>query len=868
MAAVTERVNNSSLSDADSAVDPGGQSAEEQMLVQHLLAVQNRDVERDAETGQLSSADRSLRFRDSMQQIFADCQVALTASQPVISDYRQQLINSEFRLRLIAPLYVPPGFVNTIAARQRLDQGVQTIDLCQRTLDDFYGPLAVGEEPWFSRIVGAQLTSFREQQDEPISVRRQLVEMNGLLDRRRQLLTEGLSVRASSVLLLGASQLDAVGVQVQADGSLERFDMPPITGSLYFADADNAVLSNTAALPLIPQSGPTETNFSGRLKLTPRGVQNASAQVFAVANLRGNVIREPVLVSRAGGAETATSVNAAESATVDVRGRAAAGRSIVVIFDCSQSMATPIAAEVAGAQTRFDAGLRALSHLLNGLAGQSDARVGLMLFGHRVGWNPENPRQMLINDDYPRGVPGELRPFDDVELVLPVGRFDTATLQAAAPLLDSLRPWGETPLYLSMTDAFTALATEDERRARRVIVLTDGVDRQTNPSFARKRTLQNVLDALPAGVQVDIVGYQIARQDAQQAQVAFDAIARASGGQFQAVDDLTALLQSLSGLLETDEFRLHRDGQIITSTPGQSVTVNLTEAEQTIAIDMGEARAEFPLQGGEAVVWQLSEDGRRLEVPRWDEGTPRWVPLLSPGSGNASGLECGLQTMSRQDDVARLVLSVQDSRGQFAARPVAIHVHLHGLNEQGQRVGDTYLCDAFGFLSQTPVPAVSVEAHGWHPQATQAEVRVFVQQQRIEPVDRIALGALALKPGTEPLSQPVSGVNDVMVYVIADRQRSRVTIVEQHGAASPGPGALIVQLSGVAGRSYQQRQRIDSSHRVVSTVLEFAESDGIPLANGTLEFILRSEAEQHALPSHHPVTLPVSNDSGLLIPTD
>ncbi|MCR9198842.1 MAG: hypothetical protein NXI04_09380 [Planctomycetaceae bacterium] len=868
--AIAARASNTDLTEGDGRGQETGRSPEEEALVQNLLAVQNSSAERDTDTGRLMAQAGTLQFRVELQQIYDSCRSALNGSQPEISEYRQQLINSEFRLRLIAPLFVPSGFVNTIAARQRLDRDVQTLDLCQRTLDDFYGPAVAGGEPYFAETTTRLLTSFRGQQGESVALQRELIDMNRLLNRRRRLLTEGLNVRTSSVLLLGSTQLDAVDVHVRSNGPLERFGMSPLAGSLYFADADNTVLSNAEPLPLIPQTGAMAADLTGRLRLTEAGILKASSEVFAVANLRGNMIREPVLVSRAGGAESSMQMPAVRAATVDVQGQAAAGQSIVVIFDCSQSMATAVRAEVAGSeQTRFQVGLRALSHLLHGQAAKATSRLGLMFFGHRVGWNPQNPQQMLINDGYLHSVPGDLRPWDDVEMALPVGRFDAGTLESVAPLLASLRPWGETPLYLALTDAFSALESEDVRRGRRVVVLTDGVNRQTNPSAARKRTLQDVLGALPEGVRVDIVGYQISRAEAGQAESEFQTIARASGGQFQTASDLTELLSSLSGLMESDEFVLRRaSGELVSSAPGRDVTVSVDAGAEQVSLNMGEATAKFLLHGGEALKWKLSDDGRRLEVPRWTTGTPRWSELTETGTGRDSGLQCATQAVRVKDQAAQLVVSVQDPRGGLPARPTSLHVRLTPLDEMGRSVGESYDCDAFGWLPGTPVPAVGITAGNWPADAKQAEVRLFVRPQRAPPVDQLALSQLKPLPDAQPLVKTPAGINGVMVYVIADRQLARLTVVEQHGAGSPGVDSLVIQLATPKPVAFVRRQRTDRDNRVVSTVFEFQPSDGIPLANGTLEFILREDVEQDALHTLTPVIVPVSSDNGLLIPTE
>ena len=125
-----------------------------------------------------------------------------------------------------------------------------------------------------------------------------------------------------------------------------------------------------------------------------------------------------------------------------------------------------------------------------GTGGQGDARVGVIFYGHRVGWNLKNPEQILRQTDYARPIPDDLRPSEDVETVLPLGRFDSVVAGGVFDLMKSLKPWGETPLYLSVIQAVGEFAADEPGTEKSIVVITDGANYQfnsPNPKAALRR---------------------------------------------------------------------------------------------------------------------------------------------------------------------------------------------------------------------------------------------------------------------------------------------------------------------------------------------------------------------------------------------
>src|SRR5262249_31663465 len=142
--------------------------------------------------------------------------------------------------------------------------------------------------------------------------------------------------------------------------------------------------------------------------------------------------------------------------------------------------------------TRMEVAKAALLRMLNSLAARGDARVGVLLYGHRVGWSTRERNQLLTQATYGGPLPEGLKPYEDVETILPLGRFDSLAVAKIAERLDKVKPWGETPLYLSLTQALQEFRDDDPDAQKSVVVITDGVNYQFNPRADKARTASDV----------------------------------------------------------------------------------------------------------------------------------------------------------------------------------------------------------------------------------------------------------------------------------------------------------------------------------------------------------------------------------------
>lgn len=806
-------------------------------------------------------------LRSTIKDIRQQADEAFSSTESVVHRYRNGLLMAAGQQRIAAAMAAPVGAVDAVAAQQHFDERLRHLNLCERIVDDFYGPAGSDSMPFFSSEANTYLLEFQTSLAESIALQKRLLEVNDLLTGRISAADGGLSVSAQDVMLMDGMQLKPVDVSITKANDVAADSFPSAVGSLYFASADGSALSEVTDMPLADIFA---GNSTAQLSMRPSISGAMSGEVFAVANVRGNLFKEPVLVTSAGGQETQQEIQHSSEATVSVDGMTAEASSVVIIFDCSQSMSASVPAETPGSrQTRFEAAKGALFALLHKLADKQNTRVGLSFFGHRVGWNPRNRQQLLLQDQFLQGIPEGLRPFEDVEILLPVGRFDAGVLQTIQPVIDSTKPWGETPLYLAMTEAVQELQNEDRLRSRRVIVVTDGVNHQVNPTPSQRRTIHDVLQTLPEGVRVDIVGFGIPDADTQQARDEFEALTSRTEGQFIPVDDVTELVQSLNGLVESENFEVAMPtGEVAVSTPGQRISLRVTEPSIHATVTMGSAREEIVITGGDAVQLQLSDDKKRLFVPRWLQGNPRFVSLGRGIPFAGSSIECGIQKVQLVDNEATFGFSLQHAARQFIPKPASAQVSVFPTDPEGNRVGIEYRADIDNFQPGTSVPAFDLKAMGWPDLATHAELTVFVQTDEARPVDRIELNSLQPVGLANSTHRDIEGLNGVHAYVMADtKSQNTLTIVEKHDTGSPGLGALVVRLQSV-NLPIRRTQRIDQKNGVVATIFEFDSAKSMDLANDVVEFILSTEMQRQSLHMMKPVVLPVSTNSGLLIPTN
>src|SRR5262249_4100687 len=163
------------------------------------------------------------------------------------------------------------------------------------------------------------------------------------------------------------------------------------------------------------------------------------------------------------------------------------------ILDCSASMEeqTSVEGEVKGknkTDKRLNLAKKQLTTMLDDLVARNNKDeeffVGLVLFGHRVGWTNGDPSlPMQVQEEY-RSKEAELRkvgPSRDVDAPFPVGTFDDTVNEDMKNRINGLKPYGETLLYRALKLALESFTSEDQNSRRCIIAITDGKNNQTVP---------------------------------------------------------------------------------------------------------------------------------------------------------------------------------------------------------------------------------------------------------------------------------------------------------------------------------------------------------------------------------------------------
>src|SRR4051812_45755201 len=136
--------------------------------------------------------------------------------------------------------------------------------------------------------------------------------------------------------------------------------------------------------------------------------------------------------------------------------------SILFILDCSQSMSQPTAinAGVKGAVKMAERLSIAKTHLVTILdelvasnKQKENIHVGVQFCGHRVG---------RVNG---------IANGSDIEFVLRLGKFDDVINAAVKKRINSVKPYGESPLYLGLKKALEDFQTEEPDSRKYVIAI-------------------------------------------------------------------------------------------------------------------------------------------------------------------------------------------------------------------------------------------------------------------------------------------------------------------------------------------------------------------------------------------------------------
>jgi hypothetical protein len=783
---------------------------------------------------------------------------------PLQSSPVTQGSQAERLVRMAGCLAIPPLEQNPIDQRRRLDVQQLMFWQAQRALDDFWGPAEGQDVAWFDVAASGYLQTSRELADATPAIQSQYDRLSQELARRRLAARRGLLTSASDILLIDDSENADVQVAIQAGAEEAGRGLPTGQGVVYVTDAKGRLPSSTQEL-LLPLARQDESvqrvNFDYALKADALAGRGPILQ--AVALYRGNQFKVPFVLRPPGGVKIEYTRHIYGPPKITLHGRSRKRPSIVFILDCSDSMRrlTDVEGPEGNKQvSRLEVAKAALQGMLDRLAAQGDARVGVRFFGHRAGWNTKAPRQLLLQTEYARAIPDDLAPSEDVELVLPLGRFDQVVAGGVAELMKSVKPWGETPLYLALVEAEADFANEPADAEKSIVVITDGVNYQFNSPNPKTRA--DVLAANNRSLPIHLVGFQISESQAAEARREFGALATETQGSYVAATDATSLVKTLESLLgpsmysvigpQGDEVGRTEVGKTI---PLQSPLV----AETKYLVSLDTTSTEVDLFGGEGVELVLNRNGRSIQSVRYEQGSPEFGKLLKGLQGSPSGYVLGAHRPIGTPQGVRFPFSFQQEQQQFMPRPAECWIAVTPLLAGGKRGPRSYVFYDVNYEPGTPAPVLNWTALDWPATARQAEIRAWSKPTRSKSAKVLSL-AEALQPPEAGKDYTVDGQPGIRIQVHARRGSNpgdpyRVGVIERHSADSPGIDALKVELNPPADRVLH---RFDAEHGLVTHIFYLGHADEAILATAELRFTTRDEIQRGAWQLEEPLVIDVS----------
>ena len=514
--------------------------------------------------------------------------------------------------------------------------------------------------------------------------------------------------------------------------------------------------------------------------------------------------------------------------------------SVVFVLDCSQSMkemivgmmseeapngdapagGPPAGGEAQAPPTKMEIAKSALEELLFTLALRQKTRVGVLAFGHRIGWSVRDPGQRMIRPGFSGVLDPAIVPSQDVDQILRLNDYNLELAKSILPTVSNVEPWGQSPLYLSVAEALKQFSAADKRSDCHVIVITDGANYQYIPDGSTGVQQTTAVDAMnvwkQAQVPVHILGLEMNRAATGDAQLReliaeFDQFSQATGGRFQALQKSTDLNQALRQLLLPGEYQISSAtnaavpdltgvlGNMLRVSPidvprspfdvrylgksyvDQSQPSNLLRlADERIELDGGEMLQLYLNASGDEVFafpydqnvagqdWLVDLDGNRTTV----------LTRIHQAQRDAAGDVLVPISWQQADAVERTERDAKAQQFRFTFRPKRVWIEVQPLDNNERPVGQPYTYVDSAFVAQQPVPLLHLHAPAWPEQGSAAEVKVWSMAEPFG--DVFSLLPPNSAPQDEPLPPPVDpeSAPESWRYSVDEQLAKPVTVSE------------------------------------------------------------------------------------------
>ncbi len=591
----------------------------------------------------------------------------------------------------------------------------------------------------------------------------------------------------------------------------------------------------------------------------------------AVALFRGHRFVDNYQLAPTDGLTVRSTPAAPSPTSVMVQSHHRRPNAILFILDASASMTDNVAREgTRGSVRKLDAAVEALTALLNDLAEQPDVQVGVVVYGHRVAAGDTAAaglvRQPLYQQRFP--FPSRLQPYEDVEAVLPIGRFGVIERSQMEDRLSYLRPWGETPLYLSVLQGLQQFESVQSDVTKTMVVITDGLNYQFNPTPEKQAQLDDVLRSVPGrDVAIHLVGFGIADQQIDKARSEFSRIAQATGGSSDVtVRDAGRLQAYLRALAQPPRFSVAgSNGFQVTAQVGQPIVLPqpVTE-EEPFDLRFETAGSRISIAGGEKLAFRPAEDGTLRVVADLPE---RSASLQDHASGQNAVCELVASRPMWKGDRLCVRWSLRQRDGQFTPRPSMGYFSLQPLDASGSEIGAPAVCIGPADLPGQPLPTWEFQVPAWPRTAVTARVQGWITNAPLS-VDRTESCAILLQKQKTDETWQALPIPNIGWQIRHDG--ASLTLVERYETIATEP-QVWTDLTGDRSPSssvlVNVERRFDAEHHLFVQTWNFARDlSPADLANLRFNFTHLEPLRTQSWDTASSLLLPVVSESLVIQP--
>lgn len=546
--------------------------------------------------------------------------------------------------------------------------------------------------------------------------------------------------------------------------------------------------------------------------------------------------------------------------------------SIMFVLDCSWSMGEelPVEAIALKSQSRLEIAKESILRMLGQIASRPDARVGVRLFGSRLGWSrpvdektgiSKGKSQILVQPNYPDSIPDDLVPSRDVDTLLPLGRFSTDMMGDMRKKLSKIVPWGQSPLYLSIIESFNDFSADDDSTAKSIVIITDGDNFQFNASGRpggesdSLTTLEGVYRAWSTNkVPLFILGVGVTNPENASARETLQQLAERTEGKYYDIENDNDLVRALSEQLAMGTYRVARTGgpKPRPSNRQNSETVRETKLNNTTELKPIVAGASYDVsfqslsksvqfEGGESIELHLTDDGRDIVSKPYDRSSPKAATLVRSGDSGRRIARVHRPTM-HQDGVL-FPVSIQDPDNHYTQRPSQLWIEVTPVIPNADLMRQTYVFYDANYEAKTPVPLVNWHASNWPTAATMADVRVWAKYEETPSMQEIPLNQLQQDPQRFADGIDVTGAEGVQlrIHVFDNRANSEymaIQVTEVHSERSRGVGSIRVSMDMKDGPMPSRvTHRFEAASKIAIHTFEFPAAQGRDLLRSNMSTI-------------------------------